>query len=79
MRKLLIEELHNLYASSHIIRMINCRRMSCAGHVAHMGVMRNAYTILVRISTGKGYLGRYWRKWKILKWTLEKQDVKVCV
>jgi hypothetical protein len=36
-RKLHNEELHSLYASPSIIRMINSRRMRCAGHVARMG------------------------------------------
>jgi hypothetical protein len=31
------EELHNLYASLNIIRVIKSRRMRLAGHVAHMG------------------------------------------
>jgi hypothetical protein len=35
-RKLHIEELHNLYSSPSIIRMIKSRRMRCAGHVARM-------------------------------------------
>jgi hypothetical protein len=33
-RKLHNEELHNLYSSSNIIRMIKSRRMRWAGHVA---------------------------------------------
>jgi hypothetical protein len=41
------EELHNLYASPHIIRVIKSRRMRWVGHVACMGAMRNAYNILV--------------------------------
>jgi hypothetical protein len=36
-RKLQDEELHNLYFSPNIIRMIKSRRMSWAGHVARMG------------------------------------------
>jgi hypothetical protein len=53
-RKLHNEELHNLYSSPNIIRMIKSRRMRWAGHVARMGEMRNAYRILV----GKRPLGR---------------------
>jgi hypothetical protein len=34
LRKLHTEELHNLYASLNIIRMIKSRRMGWAGHVA---------------------------------------------
>jgi hypothetical protein len=39
-RKLHNEELHNLYYSPNIIRMIKSRRMRLAGHVARMGVKR---------------------------------------
>jgi hypothetical protein len=35
-RKLHNEELHNLYSSPNIIRMIESRRMRWAGHVEHM-------------------------------------------
>jgi hypothetical protein len=41
------EELHNLYSSPNIIRMIKSRRMRWAGHVARMRETRNAYWILV--------------------------------
>jgi hypothetical protein len=36
-RKLHNEELHELYSSSSIIRIIKSRRMRLAGHVARMG------------------------------------------
>jgi hypothetical protein len=36
-RKLLNKELHNLYSSPSIIRMIKSRRKRWAGHVARMG------------------------------------------
>jgi hypothetical protein len=36
-RKLHNEELHNLYSSPSIIRVIKSRRMRCAGHVARIG------------------------------------------
>jgi hypothetical protein len=36
-RKLHNEELHNLYSSPSIIRIIKSRKMSWAGHVARMG------------------------------------------
>jgi hypothetical protein len=45
-RKLHNEELHDLYSSPSIIRMIKSRRMRWAGQVARMGERRNAYTIL---------------------------------
>jgi hypothetical protein len=40
-RKLHNEELHNLYSSPSIIRIIKSRRMRRAGHVARMGETRN--------------------------------------
>jgi hypothetical protein len=46
-RKLHNEELHNLYTSPNIIRMINSRRVKWAGHVGRLGEKRNAYRILV--------------------------------
>jgi hypothetical protein len=46
-RKLHNEELHNLYSSPNIIRMIKSRRMRWAGHVARMGATRNAYRLLM--------------------------------
>jgi hypothetical protein len=39
-RKLHNEELHSLYSSPSIIRMIKSRRMSWKGHVARMGEKR---------------------------------------
>jgi hypothetical protein len=46
-RKLHNEELHNLYFSLNIIRMIKSRKLRWAGHVARMRDKRNAYMILV--------------------------------
>jgi hypothetical protein len=57
-RKLHSEELHNLYFSLSLIRMIKSRWMRWAGHVARM-VQRNAYRrILVGKPEGKRPLGR---------------------
>jgi hypothetical protein len=52
-RKLHNEELHNLYSSPSIIRMIKSRRMGWAGHVAPLGAKRNAYRILVGKPKGR--------------------------
>jgi hypothetical protein len=41
-RRLHNEELHNLYASLNIIRVMNSRRMGWAGHATRMGEMRNS-------------------------------------
>jgi hypothetical protein len=46
-RKLHNEELHNLYSSPSIIRMIKSKRMRWTGHIARMGEKRNAYRILL--------------------------------
>jgi hypothetical protein len=46
-RKLHNEELHNLYSSPSIIRMIKSRRIRWAGLVARMQE-KNSYNILVR-------------------------------
>jgi hypothetical protein len=53
------EELHNLYASSNIIRVIKSRRMGWVGHVERMGEMRNTQKILVRKLKGR-YHSEIW-------------------
>jgi hypothetical protein len=62
-RKLHNEELHNLYSSLNIIRIIKSRRMRWAGHVARMGEKRNVYVLLVEKPEGKRPLGRSRRRW----------------
>jgi hypothetical protein len=62
-RKLHNEELHNLYSSPNIIRMIKSRRMKWTGHLARMGETRNAYRILLGKPEGKRPLGRPRRRW----------------
>jgi hypothetical protein len=57
-RKLHNEELHNLYSSPSIIRMIKSRRMRWVGHVTCMEEKRNAYMILVGKLEGKRPLER---------------------
>jgi hypothetical protein len=57
-RKLHNEELHNLYPSPSLIRMIKSRRMRWAGQVARMGEKSNEYGILVGKPKGKRSLGR---------------------
>jgi hypothetical protein len=56
--KLHNEELHNLYFSPNIIRMIKSRRIRWTGHVARMGKKRNPYRILVGKPEEKRSLGR---------------------
>jgi hypothetical protein len=62
-RKFHNEELHNLYSSPNIIRMIKSRRMRWAGHVARVGEKRNAYRILVGKPEERRPLGRPRRRW----------------
>jgi hypothetical protein len=62
-RKLQNEELHNLYSSPSIIRIIKSRRMRWEGHVARMGEKRNVYRLLVGKPGGKRPLGRPRRRW----------------
>jgi hypothetical protein len=59
-RKLHNEELHGLYSSPGIIRVIKARRMRWAGQ----GVVRGAYNILVGRPEGRRPLGRPRRRWE---------------
>jgi hypothetical protein len=56
-RKLHNEELRDLYCSPSIIKLVK------SGHVARMGVRRNAYRLLVLKPEGKRPLGRPRRRW----------------
>jgi hypothetical protein len=58
LRKLHNKELHDLYSSPSIIRIIKSRRMRWAGQVARNGEKRNAYRLLVGKTEGKRPLGR---------------------
>jgi hypothetical protein len=64
MDKLHNEELHNLYSSPDIIRMIKPRRMRWAGHVARIGEERKLYKALVENPEGKRPLGRTRSRWE---------------
>jgi len=52
------EELHNLYTSVHIIKVMKSRRIRWAGHIAHMVEMRYACYNLVGKPEMKKPLGR---------------------
>jgi hypothetical protein len=69
-RKLHNEELHGLYSSPTIVRVIRARRMRWAGHVARMGEVRGAYNIFVRRPEGRRPLGRPRRRWEDIKMDL---------
>jgi hypothetical protein len=58
-----MRELHNLYPSPSIIRMIKLSKMIWAGNVARMGQKRNAYRIMVGKPERKRPLGRCRRTW----------------
>jgi hypothetical protein len=60
--KLHNEVLHNLYASTNIIRVMKSK-MGWVGYVARMGEMRISYKIFVGKPEGKGLLGRSRRRW----------------
>jgi hypothetical protein len=47
------DELHDLYSSTNIIRVIKSKRVRCVKHVARMGELRNAYNNLVEKPEGK--------------------------
>jgi hypothetical protein len=63
-RKLHNEELHGLYSSPRIVRVIKARRMRWAGHVVHKGEVRGASNILVGKPEGRRLLGRPRRRWE---------------
>jgi hypothetical protein len=58
------DELHDLYSSPNIVRVIKSRRMMWAGHLARMGEGRGVYRVLVGRPEGKRPLGRLRRRWE---------------
>jgi hypothetical protein len=62
--KLHNDELHSLYSSPNIVRVMKSRRMKWAGHVARMGEGRGVYRVLVGRSEGNRPLGRSRRRWE---------------
>jgi hypothetical protein len=58
------DELHDLYSSPNIVRVIKSSRMRWAGHVARMGEGRCVYRVLVGRPEGKRSLGRPRRRWE---------------
>jgi hypothetical protein len=53
------DELHGLYSSPNIVRVVRSRRRRGAGHVAHMGEVFTGFWL-----GGKRTLGRPKFKWK---------------
>jgi hypothetical protein len=64
-RRLHNEELHNLYASPHITRVIKSRRARWAGNIARIGIVSENLE-------EKGRLGDIGVDGRILKWFLSR-------
>jgi hypothetical protein len=58
------EELHNLYSSPNIMRVIKSRRIRWAENVAHTAKLNNLYKILVVKSNENRQLGKPRRRWE---------------
>ena len=63
-RRLHNAELHSLYRSPNIVRVIKSRRLRWIGHVARMEESRSAFKILTGKRTWKRPLGRPRRRWE---------------
>ena len=63
-RRLHNEELHSLYRSPNIVRMIKSRRLRWAGHVARIEEGRSAFKIITGKPTGRGPLERSRYRWE---------------
>jgi hypothetical protein len=63
-RKLHNDELHILYYSQNIVRVIKSRRIRWAGHMTRMREGRGVYRVLVGRPEGKRPLGRPRRRWE---------------
>ena len=61
-----MKELHSLYRSPNIVRVIKSRRLRWAGHVARMEEGRSAFKILTGKPAGKRPLGRPSRRWETI-------------
>jgi hypothetical protein len=63
-RKLYNDELHSLYSSQNIVRVIKSRSMRWAGRVARMGEGTGVHRVFVGRPEGKRPLGRPRRRWE---------------
>jgi hypothetical protein len=63
-RRLHNHELHSLYSSLNIVRVIKSRRMRWVGHVAYMEEGRGVHRVLVGRPDGKRSLGRPRHRWE---------------
>jgi hypothetical protein len=58
------DELHSLYSSPNIVRVIKSRRLRWAGNVARMGEGRGVYRVLIGKPEAKRLLGRPRGRWQ---------------
>jgi hypothetical protein len=63
-RKLHNDELHSLYSSPNIVKVIKSKTMRWTGHAARMGEGRGVYRVLVGRPEGKRPLGRPRSRWE---------------
>jgi hypothetical protein len=63
-RNLHNDELHSLYSSLNIVRVIKSRRMRWAGHVACMVEGRDVYRVFIERPVDKRPLGRPRHRWE---------------
>jgi len=56
-KKLHNEEVSDLYSLPNIVRVVKSRRMSWAGHVAHMGQERGVYRVKMDLQEVGGGCG----------------------
>jgi hypothetical protein len=64
LRRLHNEELHILYRSPNIVRVIKSRRLNWTGYIARMEEGRRSFKILTGNPIGKVPLGRPRRRWE---------------
>ena len=77
-RRLHNEELHSLYRSPNIVRVIKSRRLRWTGHVARMEEGRGAFKLLTGKPAGKRLLGRPRRRWRdIIRMDLEEIGINI--
>ena len=78
LRRLINEELNDLYSSPNIVWVIKSRRMRWAGHVARMGEERGVYRVLVGKPEGRNRWGDLGVDgWIILGWICMRWDVGI--
>jgi hypothetical protein len=58
------EELNDLYSLLNIVRVVKCRRMRWAGHVARMGEGRGVHRVLVGKPQRRRPLEKRRRRWE---------------